>query len=53
MNIFGGFFGVFFFLEKKNIFLGFVFFFEIKWDVSQIHEQIDFNETIRPRRSSI
>lgn len=52
MNIFGGFFGVFFFLEKKNIFLGF-FFFEIKWDVSQIHEQIDFNETIRPRRSSI
>lgn len=51
MNIFGGFFGVFFFLEKKNI--SGVFFFEIKWDVSQIHEQIDFNETIRPRRSSI
>lgn len=51
MNIFGGVFGVFFFLEKKIYFWG--FFFEIKWDVSQIHEQIDFNETIRPRRSSI
>lgn len=46
MNIFG--FGVcFFFLEKKY------FFFEIKWDVSQKHEQIDFNEMIRPRPSSI
>lgn len=52
MNIFGGFFGVFFFLEKK-IYFGGVFFFEMKWDVSQIHEQIDFNETIRPRRLSI
>lgn len=52
MNIFGGVFGVFFFFRKKKYILG-VFFFEIKWDVSQIHEQIDFNETIRPRRSSI
>lgn len=52
MNIFGGFFGVFYFLEKK-IYFWVVFFFEIKRDVSQIHEQIDFNETIRPRRSSI
>lgn len=31
------------FLEEKKID---VFSFEIKWDVSQKHEQIDFNEMI-------